>query len=730
MKRNARIFMAAALALLAACDPPAGEEPEAAKPTTPAAPLPPPQPIPKTGRLGNSPEEQAARLAWGRKMFLESYERVGLRNPRWDGDARRLIADSLPAVFVVGDTGNAAARMKLGRSLYARGCRDPLILDLAGRAIFDSIYDAAEPESFYAAAVEGMKTVPYPRAVARHVATDLYDRYAWRAAGRDVREPLRQLELHWFEQSMREGSYGPDDDMVLAWQLQKREGAAFFFRSSFRATAALGSAPWLEPWIKHLFLGLRHHDEAWRARGGDFASAVKRGDWPRFNAFNRQARTDLVESWRLAPDRAEAASTMIQVAVDLPEPGENSRLWFDRSVAAQLDYVPAYERQMRLLKPRWSGGSYEERLRFAREVADTGRYDTDVPLQAVRAVTGAYRDQKDSEAGGGGDPIYARPGIYSMVEGVLQGYLKDPSQTARRERFEGWWALAADQAGRPAEALSHLDAAGGHLPNELWTSLEQESPNQFAARVSLLAGPGGGAAARAAKLRAEGDAAGALAAYREALALDSSPRSAAAGRDAVATLEAEQRLSGADWSSVLPADDTLPGWLNYWGDWKTDARHAAIVGTSSARGLYLVSQARVPGDFEVRGRFERVERDGPLEAEVVFGPPDRSFGSWASVRVSCPAQGACTASVPKGRGASQGSVSPLPNRTPSSLLVRVVAGELTATIDGQPVVSSLKLADGWRSQTEPLHIGIAAVSIGAPLATRFLDLEVRRVTAP
>ena len=726
MKRNARIFMAAALVLLAACDPPAGEEPEAAKPTTLAAPPPPPQPIPKTGRLGNSPEEQAARLAWGRKMFLESYERVGLRNPRWDADARRLIADSLPAVFVAGD--NAAGRMKLGRSLYARGCRDPLILDLTGRAIFDSIYDAAEPESFYAAAVEGMKTVPYPRAVARHVATDLYDRYAWRAAGRDVREPLRQLELHWFEESMREGSYGPDDDMVLAWQLQKREGAAFFFRSSFRATAALGSAPWLEPWIKHLFLGLRHHDEAWWARGGDFASAVKRGDWPRFQAFSKQARKDLVESWRLEPGHPEAASTMIQVAEDVPEDGETSRLWFDRAVAAQLDYRPAYERLTWVLRPRW-GGSYDEMLRFAREAADTGRFDTDVPLHGVEAVMDAHEDQQDGEAGAGGVPVYDRPRAYPIVTTVLDAYLKEPVQAAHKPRFEALWAVAADQAGKPAEALNHLKAAGGRLTSEAADHLDDESTEQFAARVELGAGPGGGAAARGAALRKSGNTAAALAAYREALVLDGSPRSAPAARGAIEVLETEEAVARGDWAPFLPSTETFDGWVNFLGNWKLGPGHA-IVGTSSARGLYLYSRAHIPDDFEIRGRFEAMTAGGRLEAGVLFGPSNWSDRLWPTVQVSCAQAGACTAFFSKGLGDPAGPVVPLIASTANTFLVHVLKGRLSATIDGQAVVSDVVLEKGWRSERLPLQVGIGAKSTGEPLAVRFSDVQIRGMNTP
>ena len=78
------------------------------------------------------------------------------------------------------------------------------------------------------------------------------------------------------------------------------------------------------------------------------------------------ARRDLVESWRSRPDRPEAASEMITVSEDAPAPAESERLWFDRTVAARMDYWPAYSTRLCRMLPRW-GGSYDEMLDFDEE---------------------------------------------------------------------------------------------------------------------------------------------------------------------------------------------------------------------------------------------------------------------------------------------------------------------------------------------------------------------------
>ena len=79
--------------------------------------------------------------------------------------------------------------------------------------------------------------------------------------------------------------------------------------------------------------------EAWKARGGGYADTVADKGWQGFREHLAQARKCLTEAWRLRPDLPMAPSRMIYVSLGDSDIGE-MRLWFDRTVAAQLDYAP------------------------------------------------------------------------------------------------------------------------------------------------------------------------------------------------------------------------------------------------------------------------------------------------------------------------------------------------------------------------------------------------------
>ena len=76
--------------------------------------------------------------------------------------------------------------------------------------------------------------------------------------------------------------------------------------------------------------------------GGGYANTVDDAGWKQFHAHLAEARKHLVKAWELKPNAPEAPSGMIAVvmaeAVDSKETG---RLWLDRTIAAQVDYLSA-----------------------------------------------------------------------------------------------------------------------------------------------------------------------------------------------------------------------------------------------------------------------------------------------------------------------------------------------------------------------------------------------------
>ena len=305
----------------------------------------------------------------------------------------------------------------------------------------------------------------------------------------------------------------------------------------------------------------------------------------------------------VAPDRPEAAYEMIQVSDDAPQDGENPRFWFDRAVQAQMDYALAYDGMRVHLLPRW-GGSYEEMLAFGKEALDTGRYDTEVPVELLYTLVRIRRDQRDENGGAGGQAIFERTETDPLLQKMFDGYLSEPSRAGEKTRWEALWAVAADRAGRPEEARRHLEAAGYRLTDEAAFQIaDEETPAEFVARVVQRASPAAADIARGDQRRDAFDVQGALAAYKAALVRDRSPRAAAALARKVVPLEQERRLATGEWVAFLPASPDLAGWKTELGSWRLDS-DGSLVGVAGVRGLLLVSDARVGPEFEIRGRIK------------------------------------------------------------------------------------------------------------------------------
>ena len=683
------------------------------------------QPIPSGPQAHVRSQDQPARLAWGRRHLVEGYDRFGLRNPKWDREARRLIELSvMPLIGTAFETPHEE-RVAAGRAAVAAGCNDPLVLYLLGRAVWAADADSAEPEQLFRQAVEGMKTVPYERAIARYTATSLFSRYANRNEGIQLRAPLRDLELAWFQQSLNDGSYAPDDDAVLIWQLMNGAGIGFFNRSHAAASAAMDKAEWVDPWVRLHFSGLHHIDEAWAARGQGWAKDTKPESWEVFRRLSALARRDLEESWRLRPDRPEAAYEMIQVSQDAEKDGEDCRFWFDRTVRAQMDFTPAYEAMRVHLLPRW-GGSYAEMLSFAREAVDTGRFDTDVPLELLHTVMSIRKDQRD-ENGGGGQPIFERRDTYPSLEKMLERYLSEPSRAGEKNRFEAIWAVVADRAGKPEDALRHLKTAGYRLTQDAEFYVEEEeSPAEFVTRVVLQGGAAAADVAQGDQLRDKFDMEGALAAYRAALARDISPQAAAALAHKIAQLEQERRLEKGEWVSFLPTSADLAGWKTELGSWRVE-RDGSLIGLSGARGLLLVSDARVGPDFEIRGRMELVSSTNDFyQGGVAFGYPSWKSQDWMSFRIKRNAGEGKVAYLSQHMYRAAAPPPQIDVANTNTFLVRVQGGKFSATVNGVSIQKDVPLTHGL-VRAPDLRVGFGGYVDENVFSLRFRGIELRRL---
>jgi hypothetical protein len=686
-------------------------------------PAPPPQPLPRDSARTVLAVDGPAIEVWLRRNYLEAYDRVGVRDPRWDEAARRFISVSMGAIGGLPETVSLEERRAMGAELVGRGCADPVVLYLQGRHVFRRGSDFREATELFERAVAGFRHVKYSRAVGRQAVSDLIRDYDNSNEGLGLRGGTLALERQWFEASLRDGSYEADEDAVLVYDLHRGTAFDLMEREPAAVTAALERVDWIDAWVKRLAAGELARDTAWKARGTGLASEVKPEAWPVFRRANAEARKTLLKAWNARPDRPEVATLMIPVADDLPVHGETMRTWFDRAVAARLDYMPAYRVLMSRLLPRW-GGSYEEMFALGRQAAETRRFDTDVPFMLVRAVQYIDADQREPVAGIEGKTVYEWPETYPLLASVLEGYTQEPTRATRRRYYESLQAIVANKAGRHAEARELLRRLDHRLDPQA-TSLFEVDPRTFATELARQAGPAATEATAGEAAWASRDLRRVVALLGQARSKESDPEARAHFADRVAAARLEQQLDGGGWVRFVPEGPDVAGWEPQLGAWTVE--NGVLVGTSGSRGLLIVSQARVGPDFEMQGRLKLMEStNGEYQGGPVFGRPSWKSWEWTSFRIK--------------RNRGEGNVAyfahylmgpghetrPLAQTDEYTFHVTCWRGRLSAAVDGTVIVRGHDPGLGYVSDSDA-QVGFGGYYDNNRFKIAFRDVRLRRL---
>jgi len=187
----------------------------------------------------------------------------------------------------------------------------------------------------------------------------------------------------------------------------------------------------IDPWLLKMIEGRNNIDYAWRMRGGGLGYEVTEDGWTEFRSHLKKAEKSLMEAWRLHPDYPEAATNMITVAMGKSEASsEPERCWFDRAVAAQMDYWNAYSDYLWSLWPRW-GGSHMKMHKFALECLETERFDTDVPWFYLRAM----RDMGKELPHNRWKSIFRKAEVRDNLNTLFEGMQSEPSRSVDIEKI-------------------------------------------------------------------------------------------------------------------------------------------------------------------------------------------------------------------------------------------------------------------------------------------------------
>ncbi len=351
---------------------------------------------------------------WCRRRILTPLREVAKGQP-WEVTGVKFVDDSIAMWNRHGmDKGGYEELAVRGEKLLQDGCDDPVVRYYAARAenVVHSDHKVALAE-FRRSLAQLEKDHRYPRAVAFLVARRLEGTLD--KMDRAVEQQLVNLTREAFE----EGSFAGADDAIFVGFMM--EPSPYLDRMTDEVEKMIRELKELPEWARRTILGKIEVTRAWKARGGGWASSVSEEGWRGFGRSLDKARAELVEAWKLRPEQPYAAKEMIAVTMggDAVE-GESLRLWFDRTVKARFDYMPAYDAFGWALRPRW-GGSYEEMLAFGRACAATKRYDTEVP-QYFRTMIESIASEQDDPA-----EYYGRPAVAADVMALHKQLIANPT---------------------------------------------------------------------------------------------------------------------------------------------------------------------------------------------------------------------------------------------------------------------------------------------------------------
>jgi len=363
-------------------------------------------------------------------------------------------------------------------------------------------------------------------------------------------------------------------------------------------------------------------NEAWKARGNQWANQVTDEGWQGFEEQLAIASRRLTAAWKAKPDLPFAANKMITVAMGQPDPERELRLWFDRATDACFDFMPAYMSLKWAYRPRWHG-SHELMLAMGRAARETGRYDTFVP-QVYHWILSDIVDESPDRT-----ELMARNDLWRDAEPVTRGKLAHAQTEAERTHALSWGIYYA--------VLGHDYRTAAEFSRELkrpvLSNVDQCLYDTYGIRnfewrgmLAVQEDPEAAETLRAAetdywnhRLAAAKDGFGKLlqmptvASEREAKDLV---------EQRLAAIDVERRLNTGEWVTLSESEHQLL-WRNQDAvKFVPQANGVLYEKNCPSPSVYLT--ARVGLDFEMK-----------LKLDNRFGPDESQFGCFLACRPGC-----------------------------------------------------------------------------------------------
>ena len=395
-------------------------------------------PLTTNARASTAWQTRGKLMHWFGDAFVQAYAKAGVHDAAWDAEARELQAafgcvlfDAIPTSL-----GERAAK------LLETGCKDPLTLYVATR--LGAAHETASRTAKRMATIVPAVEKDHQPALAWWTEGYYYD-VAHNVGRNDIAAGL----VPRFRANMVQSAAGPQ----FAGERGRLYVRLMFDPSDYAPTnprwlddamvEQLSQLEGVDPWLRHVVNGLHIVTKVRRSPG----TASQR------NARLRTAAEHFGKAHELHPDRPEAATGMIIVASWSRDTELTPREWFDRAVAAEIDFEPAYRAFVDSLRPR-VGGSIQAMHRFAVECLDSGRFDTEVPLWYAWTLRAIQEEHGTPRA------AWAATGVGKRLDRMFAGYLAKGSPKYDAAFFHSGRCLTAWAGGRYDDAVNAFGAAG------------------------------------------------------------------------------------------------------------------------------------------------------------------------------------------------------------------------------------------------------------------------------
>lgn len=426
-----------------------------------------PRAVPSSGPFSTKQYNEMV-LAYNRRTLSEAYNKVGMKDPRWDDQVVAHLDDLANHLTFRDEMESDAirtARLRKTRQILAAGCRDPLLIYVLGFCLAESKKSEEAMKCFRRALAdwEAKPNYPYVRMVfaPARIARIHFAHGGVRNAEMDR---LCELAVTWLTEAFRRGEFIKGEERLafdkMQYTLADWKGWGYSPEVLWpELLKRIQDEEGMDPWIPTMILADYHEEAGWLARGTGYADDVTDEGWKSFHEHLSVSAQLYRKAYRMHPEYPESARNMIQIIMaGEGGAGETERLWFDRAVAAQFDDMPSYAAYLNSSLPRW-GGSHEKMLAFARECLATKRFDTGIPAMYFETLIriGMELDEPGE--------LFKVPGVYDDVRAMMEGVLQS-SETENPKYWKGQYVLAAYWAGDYETAKKQARELGPWLPRQ------------------------------------------------------------------------------------------------------------------------------------------------------------------------------------------------------------------------------------------------------------------------